>query len=190
MRKEDSLRKEGANLKYNRIVLIGFRGVGKSTIGKKIAASLNWKYMSTDDLIKEATGQNISYLVETKGWQNFRIIESEVIRALKSESQVVIDCGGGIVENSENIKFLSPHSLVVWVDAELSDILERLSEEDDRPLLTSAYLEDDIVNNYKRRFPLYQCYSQYYVNSSKDSVGKLSMKIIAHLKRLNDKKSK
>jgi shikimate kinase len=154
---------------FKRIVLIGFRGVGKTTVGKKLSEMINWKYISTDDLIKEATGQHISYLVETKGWKNFRKIENDVIQALKNETEVIIDCGGGVVENSANVNLLLSNSLIVWIDAEISDILERLSYNDDRPLLSHYHLEDDILNNYKRRFPLYQFYSHLSLNSSKES---------------------
>lgn len=163
--------------KYLRVVLIGFRGVGKTTVGKRLAKMLKWKFLSTDILIEKLSGQNISYLVESKGWKNFRNFEMEVVRALKNETKVVIDCGGGVVENSENISMLSPDSLMVWIDAELKDIFYRLSNAKDRPLLSKSNLEDDIVNNYNRRFPLYQYYSHIYVNSSEFSEEDICKKI-------------
>jgi shikimate kinase len=166
---------------YLRVVLIGFRGVGKTTVGKRLAKMLNWKFLSTDVLIEKLSGQNISYLVESKGWKNFRNFEMEVIRALKDETKVVIDCGGGVVENSENITMLSPGSLMVWVDAELKDIFNRLSNAKDRPLLSQSNLEEDIVNNYNRRFPLYQYYSHLYVNSSEFSEKDICNKIKGEL---------
>jgi shikimate kinase len=171
---------------FKRIVLIGFRGVGKTTVGKKLSEMTNWKYISTDDLIKEATGQPISYLVETKGWKNFRKIENDVIQALRNETEVIIDCGGGVVENSDNVNLLLSNSLIVWIDAEISDIKERISQDDDRPLLSHYHLEDDILNNYKRRFPLYQFYAHICLNSSKDSVEELCQKIISYMKKISE----
>ena len=103
-------------LNLKRIVLIGFRGTGKSTIGKLLAKKLEWKYLSTDQQIEERVGTTISDIVERKGWKYFRKLETQVIEKLKSSQNMIIDTGGGIVENQKNVIQLNSSSLIVWIN--------------------------------------------------------------------------
>jgi shikimate kinase len=112
-------------------------------------------------------------LVESKGWRNFRNLEQKAVEAIKDEMEVVIDCGGGVVENTQNMSVLAKQSLVIWIDADLEDILLRLSKDKNRPLLDQQNLEEDVKNNYHRRFPLYQFYAHYTYNSSRKSVDQI-----------------
>ncbi len=161
-----------------RIVLIGFRGSGKTTIGKRLAELLGWNFISTDALIEREIGASISEWVEKNGWENFREKEKAVIRSLPESDNMVIDCGGGVVEDAQNMELLQRYSLIVWVDAEEADIYRRLLRENDRPLLNQADLREDIRTNYRRRQPLYRQYSRIYVNSSQNSTEEICQYII------------
>lgn len=164
-----------------RVVLIGFRGSGKTTIGKEISRMLNWVYISTDELIEAETGCSISEFVEKEGWPAFRRLETKIIKALGVKTNVVIDSGGGMVENPENMDVLAPDSLVVWVDAGIEDIFVRLQSESNRPLLNQANLRQDIEYNYRRREPLYRFYSRLYVNTSESVLADICRKISGKL---------
>jgi shikimate kinase len=164
-----------------RIILIGFRGSGKTTIGKGISRLLNWVYISTDELIESEAGCSIIEFVEKEGWQTFRRLEAKVIEGLREKKNAVIDCGGGVVENSQNIEILTPGSLVVWVDAKMEDIHTRLNRDANRPLLNQKDLRKDIEFNYRRRQPLYRRYSHHYANTSEDNPGIICRKIIREL---------
>jgi shikimate kinase len=163
------------------VVLIGFRGSGKTTIGKEISRMLQWEYVSTDALIEAEAGCSINEFVEKEGWQAFRRLETKVIEGLREKKNAVIDCGGGVVENSQNMALLTPNSLVVWVNAELAEIHRRLLKDADRPLLNQNDLRKDIEFNYRRREPFYRRHSRLYVNTSEDDLSVICRKITGKL---------
>ncbi len=151
-----------------KVVFIGFRGAGKTTIARTLAARLEWDYLSTDDWIQEQIRCSISQFVKKRGWDAFRTLERRVIQQLSERREVILDCGGGVVENPENMKRLIRNAFVIWVDADVRDILARLKESGDRPLLNRRCLEDDVRVNYRRRRPLYARYGHLRVDTSVD----------------------
>ena len=164
--------------KINRIVLIGFRGVGKTTIAKQLSKALNWQRVSTDEMIEARIKMKIADFVKKEGWPSFRQIETEEAKKAAAIDNVIIDCGGGLVEDSQNMKILSRKSLTVWVDANLEDIYQRLKQNDDRPLLNQADLLEDIETNYRRREKLYRRYSSFYVNTSQEGLDSIYQKVL------------
>ena len=164
-----------------RVVLIGFRGVGKSTLAKTLAAQLSVPLISTDTQIEAVTGMPISQFVAANGWPKFREIEQSVIAGLPENEPAVIDCGGGVIENPENMRQLAKRSLIVWVDCEMWLIYQRLSASGDRPLLNEADLQKDIESNYNRRLPLYRQYAQLKVDTTETAPELLAETIIRQL---------
>jgi shikimate kinase len=158
---------------YQRIVFIGYRGTGKSTIARLLAGQIGWEYISTDRLIEHASGMRISQLVNLQGWPGFRWIEKQVIQKIKERMQVIIDCGGGVVEDKENM---------VWLDAALNDIYERIaSEAGERPLLSQTDLRQDIEFNYSRRLPQYKKFGKLHLNSSEKTVEEICRIILKEI---------
>ena len=139
------------DLGRERIVLIGFRGSGKSTLGRALAQRLGWDYLSTDKQIEANSGMTIPEIVAREGWPAFRRRERQIISGLRERIGAVIDCGGGVIEDAHNLAVLAPGSLVVWVDATPEVILQRLRAAGDRPLLNQESMEKDITENYRRR---------------------------------------
>jgi shikimate kinase len=167
---------------YQRIVFIGYRGTGKSTLAKLLAERIGWEYISTDRLIEHASGMKISQLVNQQGWPGFRRVEKQVIQKIKEQKQVIIDCGGGVVEDTENMQNLISGSLVVWLDAALTDIYERIaSEAGERPLLSQTDLRQDIEFNYSRRLPQYNKYGKLHLNSSEKTVEEICQLILKEI---------
>jgi shikimate kinase len=164
-----------------RVVLIGYRGAGKTTVGKKLAEILEWKYFSTDEMIVKKSGESIISFVEKYGWKEFRNLEHEVVHQLKAENECVIDCGGGVVEDTENMSSLKHRALVVWIDAPLEIIKSRLSNVVDRPPLSGADLISDLEEHYQRRLSFYQKYSDMQLNSSEKTVEEICREIISRL---------
>ncbi len=168
--------------KYHRIVLIGFRATGKSTIGRRLSALLNWEYFSTDLEVQTQTGVSIAELVDEKGWQHFRRQEHHAVLAATEKSSSIIDCGGGVVEDEKNMRLLAQNSLLVWVDADITDIYRRMSrDKEQRPLLDQSDLLADIESNYERRLPLYRKYAQLRVDSSYQTLEDVCRKIMEYL---------
>ena len=166
-----------ANLKS--IVLIGFRGTGKSTIAKQLAANLKWEYLSTDEQVEKKEGKTIDQIVKKKGWEYFRKLESDIMEELPPLPNIVIDTGGGIVEDENNIKRLSVSSIIVWIDAQVEDIIKRLRQSKNRPLLNRNNLIEDIEYNYKKRKPIYKRYSNLQFNTSVETPENICKEIIS-----------
>ena len=164
-----------------RVVLIGYRGAGKTTVGKKLAEILAWTYVSTDEMIVKKRGESITTFVEKYGWKEFRNLEHEVVHQLKAENECVIDCGGGVVEDAGNMTVLKHRALVVWIDAPLEIIKSRLSNVVDRPPLSEADLISDLEEHYQRRLSFYQKYSDMQLNSSEKTAEEICREIISRL---------
>jgi len=150
-------------------------------VGKKLAEILAWTYVSTDEMIVKKSGASIASFVEKYGWKEFRNLEHEVVHQLKAENECVIDCGGGVVEDTGNMTVLKHRALVVWIDAPLEIIKSRLSNVVDRPPLSEADLVSDLEEHYQRRLPLYKKYSDLKLNSSEKTVEEICREIISRL---------
>lgn len=153
----------------NNIVLIGYRAVGKTTLGNSLKQLIDWQYLSTDLEIERRVGEKISQFVAHAGWPRFREIEHQVIVDLGERSGLIIDCGGGVIESPKNMAILQNNALVVWVDAPIDVLKKRLRKDKSRPLLSQGDMERDIEINYQRRYPLYQQYANLRVDTMQQS---------------------
>ncbi|MCL2335633.1 MAG: shikimate kinase [Endomicrobia bacterium] len=128
------------------LVLTGFMGSGKSTVGKIIAEKLGREYCDTDELIEKTAGMQINDIFKERGEAAFRLLESEIVKSVCEKSSAVISCGGGVVLNSQNIENLSKNGVIVYLYASPEQIYERIKNEGHRPLLKCA----DPLNEIKR----------------------------------------
>jgi len=172
------------NTRKDRIVLIGFRGCGKSTIGKKLAKMLGWEYISTDRIIEEKEKMPINEIVKRKRWRYFRKLESEVLSEMRASKNLIIDTGGGaVIEHQEEIDKLLTSSTVVWIDAYVEDIIRRLKDDKKRPLLNQSNFIEDIEFNYEKRRPVYQNLAAFKFNTSVESVEQICNKLILEMRQ-------
>jgi len=119
------------------IVLTGFMGTGKSTIGKRIAARLSRKFIDTDTLVEHKSGKPIAALFLERGEPYFRTLEREAIDQACSEKGIVVATGGGALVNEENVRKLKASGTVICLTATPEIILSRVQGNTDRPLLQS-----------------------------------------------------
>lgn len=124
------------------IVLTGFMGTGKSTIGLLLAKKLGCKFIDSDAEIVEHEGRSVSDIFATDGEKYFRKVESEVIKKLSMLSGCVISTGGGVVLNPENIENLRKNGIVINLKASVHTIYERTSRNSDRPLILQKTLKE------------------------------------------------
>lgn len=119
------------------IILVGFMGCGKSTIGRQVSLQLNYPLIDTDNLITESMGMSIPEIFKQHGEEYFRSIESELLVQLteKDTERKVISTGGGLPIRSENRVALKKLGYVVWLQAGVDCILERTKSSENRPLL-------------------------------------------------------
>lgn len=137
------------------IVLVGFMGTGKTSVGKKLAASLGKTFVDMDEIIVEREGKPVSKIFEEDGESKFRALERALVQELAGKPNLVIATGGGIVLNPKNIEDFSATGFVVCLHAEPETILKRLKGDRTRPLLASTDKMERIINLLEARRPLY-----------------------------------
>jgi shikimate kinase len=120
------------------IILCGFMGTGKSTVGRLIADRLGWRFVDTDQLIEARVGRTVSQIFAQNGEAFFRQWESRICQELIEARHTVIATGGGIVLAPPNREALNRAGLVVCLDAPATEIVARLHGATDRPLLAGA----------------------------------------------------
>ncbi len=136
---------------YDNVVLIGFMGSGKTTIGKSLARQLHKKFRDVDTIIEEEQSSTVTDIFENKGEEYFRNLEQKCINELTQKSGQVIATGGGLPIYSS----IPQKSLIVYIDADFDVILGRLpaKERDKRPLLQdesrARALFEQRINRYK-----------------------------------------
>ena len=117
------------------IVLTGFMGAGKSSVGNRLAEKLGLEVIDTDDVIEEKSGMKISEIFSGFGEARFRELESEAVRRVSKLKSHVIITGGGVVLNPENITALRKNGIIVYLHASPETIYQRVKNETHRPLL-------------------------------------------------------
>jgi shikimate kinase len=139
-----------------RIVLTGFMGSGKSTVGPLLAERLGWRFVDTDDVIEAEAGCAIAELFARHGEAAFREREQAVIARLVAGDGLVLALGGGAIERAETRELLlsDPGTLLLHLEVKLETTLARCSgTEQTRPILADGA---HLASRYERRLPLYR----------------------------------
>lgn len=160
----------------NRISLIGFMGMGKSTIGQKLANILGWEYIDTDSLIEKKTGKTISEIFDNEGESTFRKVESATLNEVIDKTNVVISCGGGIILNKSNRSLLRNNSIVIWLYSPLETITTRI-DSNTRPLLKNGDVLKTAEKLFSDRIRFYAETSDMLVANEDKSTNQIAKKI-------------
>lgn len=148
------------------LVLIGYRGTGKSAVAGILSERLGLRCVSMDAQIVEKAGRPIPEIVAERGWPGFRDLETEVARELAAQDNLIIDAGGGVIERPENIEALRENSLIVWLKASVETIVSRIQGDTQRPSLTGARsFTDEVAEVLERRKPLYAAAAQCEIDT-------------------------
>jgi shikimate kinase len=162
------------NSKQNNIVLVGFMGSGKTTIGKLLAKSMGFSFIDTDAEIEKEEGFSVAQIFKNKGEEYFRQLESDFIKNLHL-SNCIIATGGGMPCHNDNMTKLKVLGTVLFINTPYDSIIERLKlNQDSRPLIKpSLGAEKDELRSlfFKRQ--------QIYKSSDKEVVGKKTPSFIA-----------
>ena len=137
------------------IILVGFMGTGKTTVGKLVAKHLGKSFIDMDNVIEEKTGKTIPAIFDEDGEKHFRDLERKVAMDLSQKRNLVVATGGGIVLNQDNIKDFAAHGVVVCLSARPEIIMQRVSTDCHRPLLEGSDKYNRLLSILDARRDLY-----------------------------------
>ena len=153
----------------NNIVLCGFMGCGKSTVGKQLAARHGLTFVDMDAYIEEQAGRSVSDIFEKDGEAVFRTMEHDSCVTLGKRTDLVIATGGGAVLNPDNVNSLSQNGTIVFLRVRKQTVLERLKNDTSRPLLQREDKEAAVQTLMQQRTPLYEAAADVSVNADDDA---------------------
>lgn len=143
--------------KNRNIILVGYMGCGKSTVGRKAARALQFQFLDTDALIEKEEGTTIANLFEIYGEPYFRERETELLRKLCSEPKGnIIATGGGLPMREENRPLLKELGTVVYLKPSNDTLVARLSGDKHRPLLKNTDIREKVETMLAIRGPVYE----------------------------------
>lgn len=143
-----------AQLKGLNVYLIGLMGVGKTAVGQVLAPQLGYRFLDTDAMLEQLTGQSINALFAELGEAGFRDLETQVLAELSPYTRLAIATGGGIITRQMNWSYLR-QGLIVWLDVPVAELCTRLQSDTTRPLLQAGNLADRLQTLLAQRRSLY-----------------------------------
>lgn len=137
---------------YNRVYLVGFMGAGKSTVGRRLAQKLGWKFVDLDEEIERREGRTIADIFTRDGEPYFRNLERLCLKDLSSARRTVIALGGGAFIDPENRNLAEETGLTVWLKVSFSKLVNRVKIDGTRPKFQDSSQAERL---YQTREPFY-----------------------------------
>jgi shikimate kinase len=144
--------KSSFTISQDRLFLVGFMGVGKTTVGRALAQKLQYQFIDLDDLIQSATGKTVAEIFAEYGEAYFRKRETEMIQSCKELEKTIVALGGGAYISPENQKIIQGLGQAIWLDCPLDVIISRINFDGSRPL---ARGEGELAELLSRRSSAY-----------------------------------
>jgi shikimate kinase len=163
------------------IILVGYRGTGKSAVARELAHAMGLIVVSLDVELQRKVGKSIPEIVEEIGWPGFRDREEEIVRTFAAEDGQVLDCGGGVIEREANFAQLRSAGIVIWLTASIPTIVARIGPDDQRPSLTGTKsFTDEVEDVLQRRIPRYQRIAHHEVEND----GRTIKEVVREIRQL------
>ena len=167
------------------IVLIGMPGSGKTTVAKVLEQRMRRTCLELDQLLVERTGISIPEIVDTRGWDRFRDMESSIALEVSRKEARIISTGGGVVLRSENMMALRQYGFVVYLKCTIPVLVQRIGVDLNRPLITpQVTLEQDLTERLRQRERLYTRYNRFVVDGDNQDVDAKVAQILEAFGRL------
>jgi shikimate kinase len=164
------------------LVLIGYRGSGKSVVAARLTQELPMTAVSLDREIEREAGLSIPEIVEQHGWPWFRDLESEITERFSALDNLILDTGGGVVLREQNVRYLARNGRIFWLKASVDTIAARIRSSSNRPSLTGAKsFVEEIEEVLAERMPLYRSAAHREIDTDVLSVEDVADAIIRQI---------
>ncbi len=165
------------------VFLVGPMGAGKTTIGRRLAQSLDRKFVDSDKEIENRTGADIPLIFEKEGESGFRMREKAVIREVTQRPGIVLATGGGAILDPDNRRWLSENGFVIYLSTSIEEQLKRTARDRNRPLLQTDNPRQRLTALLQVRDPLYRETADLIVRTDGRHVRRVVQTILRHLKQ-------
>jgi shikimate kinase len=160
------------------IYLIGMMGSGKSTLGKTLSEKIQKPFIDLDSEIEKATGKSITQIFDIYGEEQFRKMET---KQLKQYSESIVACGGGIVLNNANRKFINENGIAILLLATMEQLAQRLSSSNNRPLLADDNMEEALTKLWLERLIDYLDTANFTIETDEKNPEQLTEEILVQI---------
>ncbi|MFH2059294.1 MAG: shikimate kinase [Pseudomonadota bacterium] len=165
------------------IILIGYRGTGKSVAGQIISKELDMAYVGMDSEIVKHAGMPIPEIVEKFGWPKFRDLETQEALAIAKKDNMLVDTGGGIIERPENMEALQKNGMVFLLTASVDTIVERIQDGTQRPALVEGKtFTQEVAQVLEQRKDRYESAARFVIDTDDITPEQVAFKIIEIIK--------
>jgi shikimate kinase len=160
------------------IYLIGMMGSGKSTLGKSLFEKIQKPFIDLDSEIEKATGKSITEIFDIDGEEQFRKMET---KQLKQYSESIVACGGGIILNNANRKFINENGIAILLLATIGELVQRLSSSNNRPLLADDNMEEALTKLWLERQLDYLALANFTIKTDGKTPEQLTEEILVQI---------
>ncbi len=167
------------------VVLIGFMGSGKSSVGRIIAKKLGKRFIDMDDVIEDKASMSINDIFAKFGEEHFRDIESEVALMLAEDNNLVISCGGGVILREKNMRALKKNGMVFYLKASPESIYRRVKDDNSRPLLKVKDPLAQIKQLLSVRELLYNQWADIVIDTDSKSLEEVAEEIMKQINKID-----
>ena len=148
------------------LILIGYMGSGKSTIGKQLAKKYQYDFLDTDEWIEHENGMTIKELFASKGENYFRNLETQALISFQNQiGHTILSTGGGMALSATNARLLRNLGIVILLKVSKEVVIQRLQGDTTRPLLQGEDFEKKIEQMLEQRDPLYESAAHYVIDT-------------------------
>lgn len=156
----------------NNIILIGFMGAGKSTIGRRLSQNSGYLFVDTDEMIEKEQQETISHIFATKGELYFRDLETRMLKDLSLRTErMIIAVGGGLPMRAENRELMKELGTVIYLKAETDTLVRRLSGDTKRPKIQGGNIRKKIEDLMSQREEIYKEAAALEISTDKQRPG-------------------
>ncbi len=172
------------------IVLVGFMGSGKTSVGKRLSMTIRREFIDMDDFIEKREGMTVNEIFSQKGEPYFRGLERELCTRFAAGGGKVIATGGGVIKDSGNVENLKKGGIIFYLKCTPEKIADNLKYDNTRPLLAVEDKTAKIIEMMREREPFYNACRDVEIDVSNKEIDQTVSEILEYMKNINTEEEK